>query len=85
MNRIIKIGWLMGGVLIFLLSYFSFQHNDENSHTEFLDLDPFAKEIATEAEDLFEQIMTDKSMVYSDSLGQIIRSEKWYFLSFQKS
>ena len=47
MNRIIKIGWLMGGVLIFLLFYFSFQHNDENSHTEFLDLDPFAKEIAT--------------------------------------
>ena len=29
--------------------------------------------------------MTDESMVYSDSLGQIIRSEKWYFLSFQKS
>ena len=76
MNRIIKIGWLIGGVLIFLLSYFSFQHNDENSQTEFLDLDPFAKEIATEAEDLFEQILPNKSRTYSDSLGKIVRNEK---------
>ena len=84
MNRIIKIGWLVGGVLIFLLSYFSFQHNDENSQTEFLDLNLFAKEIATEAEDLFEQILPNKSRIYSDSLGKIIRNEKWYFLSYQK-
>ena len=83
MNRIVKIGWFIGGILIILLSYFSFQHKDENPPIESLSLEPFAQEIASEAESLFSQIIPKKSKPYSDSLGQLIRNEKWYFLSYK--
>ena len=83
MNRIVKIGWFIGGILIILLSYFSFQHKDENPPIESLSLEPFAQEIASEAESIFSQIIPIKSKPYSDSLGQLIRNEKWYFLSYK--
>ena len=65
MNRIVKIGWFIGGILIILLSYFSFQHKDENPPIESLSLEPFAQEIASEAESLFSQIIPKKSKPYS--------------------
>ncbi len=83
MNRIVKIGWFIGGILIILLSYFSFQHKDENPPIESLNLEPFAQEIASEAESIFSQIIPKNSKPYSDSLGQLIRNEKWYFLSYK--
>lgn len=56
MSRVVKIGWFIGGLLIVLLSYFSLQHKDETPPIQSLSLEPFAQEIATEAELIFNQI-----------------------------
>ena len=83
MSRVVKIGWFIGGLLIVLLSYFSLQHKDETPPIQSLSLEPFAQEIATEAELIFNQISSTNSKSYTDSIGQLIRDEKWYYLSYK--
>ena len=83
MSRVVKIGWFIGGLLIVLLSYFSLQHKDETPPIQSLSLEPFAQEIAPEAELIFNQISSTNSKSYTDSIGQLIRDEKWYYLSYK--
>lgn len=82
MNKITKVVWIIGVVLIATFSFFCLQPNIKNPTYESIDLNSFAQELYSEANEIFNNITPIQFNTREDSIAQDLKKDKWYLLSY---